>query len=500
VPRSRSWLLLAAGLFLAAFVVRLVPLLVGGGLWGLGGYDDGVHYAAAAGLLHGHLPYRDYLFLHPPGIVIAAVPVVAIGELVGEPDAFAAGRLLWMGLGSVTCVFVARFVLPLGLAAAAIAGLAYATFPPAVVVEHIMMQEGLQNLLFAAALVTMAQARHGRGRWLLFAGVLLGVATMVKIWAVAAVLIVAVFLGMTEGWRRAGIFAGGVALGGVVVGLPFFLAAPGLMWEMVVLDQIRRVWYGTLWQRLAAITGVPFWSPGSDLTAVISVAVMALAVLLCAALAVPQLRLVAALLVVFAVVVLATPSPHMHYGALVAVPAAIVVGGGAKKLAETRWSRITLGLAAGLMLVAGLVMRSLPVLTYDREFKYAPEMYGIRFPSASLRPAAQAGKCVTSNDPTTLILLDVLDRNLSRDCPFVVDVSGAVYHRELWTGKSRFLNQAWQRYALDVFRGGDLMIMNRHAPAGYSHTTLKIIRSWPAVKKDSGWHLRTPRPPDSGSY
>jgi len=83
------------------------------------------------------------------------------------------------------------------------------------------------------------------------------------------------------------------------------------------------------------------------------------------------------------------------------------------------------------MLVAGLVMRSLPVLTYDREFKYAPEMYGIRFPSASLRPAAQAGKYVTSNDPTTLVLLDVLDRNLSRDCPFVVDVSGAVYHGAL---------------------------------------------------------------------
>jgi hypothetical protein len=75
-----------------------------------------------------------------------------------------------------------------------------------------------------------------------------------------------------------------------------------------------------------------------------------------------------------------------------------------------------------------------------------------------------------------------------------------VYQGELRTGKSRFLNQAWQRYALDVFRGGDLMIMNRHAPGGYTRTTLEIIRSWPAVKKDSGWHLRTPRPPDAGGY
>ena len=110
----------------------------------------------------------------------------------------------------------------------------------------------------------------------------------------------------------------------------------------------------------------------------------------------------------------------------------------------------------------------------DREFKYAPEMYGIRFPSTSLRPAAQAGKYVTSNDPTTLVLLGVFGRNLSRDFSFVVDLSGAVYHGELRTGKSRFLNQAWQRYALDVFRGGDLMIMNRHAPGA---TPIQRLRS-----------------------
>ena len=34
------------------------------------------------------------------------------------------------------------------------------------------------------------------------------------------------------------------------------------------------------------------------------------------------------------------------------------------ELAETRWSGITLGLAAGSVLVAGLVMRSVPVLAY----------------------------------------------------------------------------------------------------------------------------------------
>ena len=497
---SRSWALLAASLFLVAFVVRLVPLLVGGGLWGLGDYDDGVHYAAGAGLLHGRLPYRDYMFLHPPGIVLAAVPVAGIGGLIGEPTAFAAGRVLWMAIGSVTCVLVARFVLPLGLVAAAIAGVAYATFPPAVIVDHIMKQEGLQNLLFAAALVAIALPGRGRTRWLFAAGALLGVATMVKIWAVTAVLLVAVFLGLTQGWRRTWIFVSGVAAGGIVVGLPFFLAAPGLMWEMVVLDQVQRPWYGTISQRLATITGVTFWSPSSSFTAAIAVAVVTMAILLCAAFTTPRLRLAAALFVLFTVVVLATPSPHMHYGALVAVPAAVVVGGGAQKLADAKWSRVISGLAAASLLVAGLFVRAVPALRYDPDFRYEPGMYGIRFPSATLRTAVLADRCVTSNDPTMLVMLDVLHRNLSRGCPFVVDVSGASYHGELWTGESRFVNEAWQRYALGVLRSGDLVIINRYAPSGFSRTTLKIIRGWPTVKKAGGWRLQTPRPPDAGGY
>jgi hypothetical protein len=89
---------------------------------------------------------------------------------------------------------------------------------------------------------------------------------------------------------------------------------------------------------------------------------------------------------------------------------------------------------------------------------------------------------------------------LSRGCPFVVDVSGAAYHAELWTGESRFSNEAWQRYALGVFRSGDLMIMNPYAPSGYSHTTLKVVRNWPTAKKAGVWQLRTPRPPDAGGY
>ena len=60
---NRHWLW-AIALAAIAFAFRLIPVLRGGGLFGFGNYDDGVYYAAATGLVHGRLPYLDFLLLH----------------------------------------------------------------------------------------------------------------------------------------------------------------------------------------------------------------------------------------------------------------------------------------------------------------------------------------------------------------------------------------------------------------------------------------------------
>ena len=91
------------------------------------------------------------------------------------------------------------------------------------------------------------------------------------------------------------------------------------------------LWFGTVWQRLSTITGVSLYrSPGSGVTVLVAVAMVALLVL-CAAFMVRELRLVAALLITLSIVVLVTPSPHMHYGALVQSRPRSSVGGGALK-------------------------------------------------------------------------------------------------------------------------------------------------------------------------
>jgi alpha-1,2-mannosyltransferase len=50
-----------------AFVIRLMPFLTGGGLGSCGRYDDGACYAASDALTLGRVPYRDFVFVHPPG-------------------------------------------------------------------------------------------------------------------------------------------------------------------------------------------------------------------------------------------------------------------------------------------------------------------------------------------------------------------------------------------------------------------------------------------------
>src|SRR5690242_2102026 len=91
-PASRGTMLwIALVVFGAGFAARLVPVLHSGGLFGVDTYDDGVHYASALAWVHGRWPYRDFLFMHPPGIVLLLAPFATLGWATSEGLGFAAG-------------------------------------------------------------------------------------------------------------------------------------------------------------------------------------------------------------------------------------------------------------------------------------------------------------------------------------------------------------------------------------------------------------------------
>src|SRR5207244_3369356 len=58
---------------------------------GVHGADDGVYLPPALRLLHGAFPYRDYAFVHPPGIAWLMTPLAFLGN---TRDAMAAARVV----------------------------------------------------------------------------------------------------------------------------------------------------------------------------------------------------------------------------------------------------------------------------------------------------------------------------------------------------------------------------------------------------------------------
>ena len=476
--RGRTrWFAVLAVVAVVAFASRLVPVLRGGGLWGLTGYDGGVYYAAAAGLAHGRLPYVDFLLLHPPGILLALAPFGLLGRVIGDPDAQAAARLAWMGLGTLSALFVAGTLRRHGPPVALVGGLLYAVWVPAVYVERTTALEALTGVLTLGAvlILTRPAARDLGTRGAVVAGLLLGAATATKIWGVAPLVVLAAWCVYAYSVRRALQLLAGAAAAAVVVCLPFFVRSPVLMWDMVVGAQLgrRRVpldWY-TKAVDTAGLTKVQ--GPQAELLVVVTAAVL-LAVALSWRSRVGQ---VATLLLVVGLALLAvSPAWATDYASLVAAPVALLAGtatGTVRRRWTGRWPGSFVPVAAVLALVAGYTVVSAPETTF-----------GERFPGASLAAVVvELPGCVTSDDPAALVAADVLGRNIERGCPLVVDLGGYSYYLQPGASArtSRPGNAQWQQFVLDYASSGTANVVVRFENGGTTRATRRTIEGWPVV-------------------
>ncbi|HET9873393.1 MAG TPA: glycosyltransferase 87 family protein [Propionibacteriaceae bacterium] len=458
------------------------------GLTGLGNYDDGVDYASAVGLAHGLLPYRDFLFLHPPGITVLLLPFAALGRVVGDRDALAGARAAFVLLGALNAGLVVATLRRHGPVAAAVGGTAYALFPPAVYVEQTTMLEGPQATCLLLALLLLSRQR--RTAWssvpLLLAGAALGVACGIKIWGVvpAAVLIgwALVSLGLRADLR----VAAGVTAGATAVCLPFFLAAPGSMWREVVVDQLQRGETPVLLRsRLTEILGASGFATGSDAGVLVLAAVLVgLAVVLACRDRTGRLAVVT--LGATIVLLCLTPSWFRHYAALAGPALATALGAGtATALRSMRRTSARAVVAA--VLLAGLAAYAGP--TFRSHF-------GAAYPGVALHAAlVDTRGCVTADDPATLILSDTLGRNLDRGCPLVIDLGGYSYDLRSATAApvARAANGAWQRYALGYLGRGDLTVVTRFADhPGFARSTSRQVRDWPVVARIGTVRVRAP--------
>lgn len=482
--RTRLGLVACLLVAVTAFVVRLAMVLRGGGLGGLMSYDDGVYYSAAGSLWWGQLPYRDFVMVHPPGILLSLAPFAGLGRLTHDALGFQVARVAWMLVGSLNAALVVVAARRSGLVAATVAGLFYAVWTPAAMTETTTRLEPLVSLGLLVAVSVLSGGRPATRRGQVLAGCALGFAMAVKVWAVAPALVVVVWMMVTAGRRAAVRVAGGAALTATVICLPFWVVAPSGMTRMVVLDQLGRgrTWAGT-GVRLVSALGLRsphghYWWPLVGWC--VAVAVIG-AVAVVGSLGSSRGRLAIALLVVQLGVLLASPSYFSYYAAFLAPALALLVAGGVQWAARQR---------AGTLLLAGILAAVTAVGTVA-----ATASVGTPFPARDMARTVSSSRCATADSPDVLILTDLLQRDRRRGCRVMVDLSGLSYDGDAMplradgTPVARALNPAWQRDLTGYLFSGDVTFLTRTPSDGFSPEALSRLDALPVLRRGDGFVL-----------
>jgi hypothetical protein len=490
-PPARALLLVVAAVAVLAAGVRAVVLVDSGGLSGLLGYDQGVYFSAAEALVFGRLPYRDFLFLHPPGVIVALAPLGALARLTHDSWGIELARVAALLLGAANAGLVALAARRAGLFAAATAGAFYAVWRPVAVTETETRLEPFVSLGLLVALAVLATAPDRvRRRALVLAGCGLGFALTVKIWAVVPVVVVLVWCVARFGRRAAAWVAVPLVATGVVVCLPFLLAAPAAMSRMVVVDQLSRGrMAATLAERttgmlgLSAVVGHRPHLQGTVLLLLVAGG----ALLVLAWVRVPSARVAVVLLLAQGGVVLASPSYFRYYDAYPAPALALCAGAGAAAvlglLARSRAPAVRR--TAAVTLTFGLVLALGAAAGSDTR-----AVVGRAFPAAALRGMVSRARCVTSDSVGALVQLDVFGRDLRHGCPVVIDVGGLSHDRDaaaIVDGRQtpRLTDLRWQRDVSRYLRSGGAQVLVRRHYDGFDRATIRRLHR-PRLRLDAG--------------
>ncbi|HET6910602.1 MAG TPA: hypothetical protein VFH54_14805 [Mycobacteriales bacterium] len=474
---------------LVAFLVRLVPVLRGGGLGGYGRYDDGVYYAAADSLVHGRAPYGDFVLLHPPGLPLVLSPFAELGRLTSDAIGYEAARIAFMGVGALNAVLVAGLARRWGRAAALAAGGIYAVWWAAVYTEESTVLEplGTTALLLALGLLLKRLEEPSR-RAELVAGAALGTAATLKIWYLGPWLAIFLWQLAVRRWRSAShiIAAGAGAI--LVIVLPFFILAPTQMFHMVIRDQLLRPSLpgSPRSNRLQFIFSIRQLLPSSvhiSVTTATRLFLGVIAIALIGCMLDVSGRVLAYVLLVNFGILMASPSFFGHYAHLVAAPAALVLGvGGVQLVGRVRFDALH---AAAVVLVGVMCAYSAYRVTQIRVDRPVN--------AARLAKFAPSG-CVASDNPELLILMNKLSGDLSAGCQVGVDVSGVTYdfaHRTLANGRPvpRYRDPVWNRYLYSYLTSANSFVFVR-PEAGVGLTTRRQLDAHRLLASSDGVSLR----------
>jgi hypothetical protein len=480
--------------FVIALLARMVPALAGAGFGGLYRYDPGVYYAAGTALSYGRLPYTDFVFLHPPAILLVLSPFSWVGRATSDHTGFVTASVAFMALGALNAVLVMRVArrMRLGARAALLGGLFYALWPGALAAEWELRLEPLGNFFLLVGLLAWYAARDSMNkRPMLLSGMALGAAAVVKIWFVVPLLVLLAASALRRPNRGLGAFAGGAAAAIAAIAGPFFVLEPDAMWQMTVVQQLDRPPSRRPFSdRLGDVTGVHRLAPhlGSTASGVCYlVAALLFAAVLVLAWHVAVARLVVTLAVVQLIVLAVAPSWFDFYADYAAPSVALCLAGAAARApahASRRWT----GWAEPLRRV-GWVPAVLVAATSVVALVFVDGYETLPFPAGQLSAAVADVRCVQSDSPTALIELNALGRGLRDECQNWVDITGRTYGVDADGGTRRTHNPAWQRDLLDYLESGDAVILLRPQHTGLAPATKRALRRTGVLARADGFVL-----------
>ncbi|WP_375478576.1 glycosyltransferase 87 family protein [uncultured Jatrophihabitans sp.] len=513
--RARSpWVVDAVAVALLGLVIRLgLVLSSSGGFSGVFGYDPGVYFDGAVSLVNGRAPYRDFVLLHPPGVLVALAPFGALARLVGDHAAFETANIGFAALGALCGAVVVGVARRAGLSrpAGLAGGLFYAVWFSSASSEIAVRLEPLGNATFLIGLLLLSGRGAERRRTLIAGGLALGYAADVKIWWIVPVAVVVAWQFRRRGRQAGAWVAAGAAAALVAVNAPFFAVAPGQMWRMVVTDQLGR--NGSMSSRptrltsLSAVSSALRGAPGLLQSIVVALFVVLVAVVAVCAWRRRAYRIAVVIALVQLGTLAAAPSYFAFYADFAAVGLALTLAAAvgpriqddspatartASVAGADRPGRRRVGplAAASTVLLVAAISASAMVVRHRGLTR--------RFDANGVAADLRAARCVVSDSPAALIELNLLSRNLARGCPDWVDVTGRTYDVDAPDDNGparRTKNAKWQRDALRYLTSGDAVLLIRHATGLSGQTRREIRRRGKLIASGHGFRAYLMRSP-----
>ena len=423
---------------LVGLALRLYQLSRPGYLLGITEYDDGTDFGSAVRLVHGALPYRDFIMVQPPGITLLMAPVALATKTLGTVSGMAAARVLTALASAAAVPLGGLLTRHRGLVAVTVTSGILAVYPDSLLAARtVLLEPWLVLGCLLGALAVFDGDRLAGGRRLLWGGLAFGFAGAVKVWAILPVLVIIALTVRRP--RDAARFAAGVAVGFLAAVLPFALLAPGTFYRGVILAQLvradlARVPLGFRLQHMLGLTHAP-QLPTPALVAIAAAVIVIIAGLSVLAVrlthqAPPALEKFATATFALVAVAFLWPSDfYNHYSAFlapflalaIALPLSRVLG--APAVVGARARRMVL-LRRGAALLAVLTLTAFAALQAAAESHLAAAI-----PASEISAAERVippGACVLSDQMSYTIAIDRFASDVP-GCSTMVDGVGSDY-------------------------------------------------------------------------